>query len=94
MKRFLVTLLIALSLICFSGCGLMVDSSSIANAVSKQGYSDVRVHSKGVFFVSWRGCSKSDDAVFKVTAKNALNKQVNLIVCAGWPFKGVTIRTK
>ena len=94
MRKLLATLIITLSLVCFSGCGVMVDSSKVASAVAKQGYSNVEVHSKGIFFVSWRGCSGSDDAVFKATATNALGKQVDLIICAGWPFKGVTIRSK
>jgi hypothetical protein len=48
---------------------------------------------KNIFFVNWKGCSRGDDAQFDVKATNALDVDVDLVVCAGWPFKGVTIRS-
>jgi len=76
------------------GCGACIDDGDVKGAVSKQGYKDVVIKDKHIVAVSWRGCSDSDEAAYKVTATNANGQRVDLIVCAGWPFKGVTIRTK
>ena len=77
------------------GCrGTMVSSPNAIRAVESQGYSDVRILSSHIFFVSWRGWSGSDAAAYKMAAKNPLGKQITLIACVGWPFKGATIRTE
>ena len=77
-----------------SGCGTFVSNENVTTAVTKQGYKDVEVKSKHIFFVNWRGCGKDDDAAFKMSAINSIGQKVDLIACAGWPFKGVTVRTK
>ena len=77
-----------------SGCGVLCDDTKVAKAVEKQGYSDVNLYNKSVVFRSWSGCSASDDASWDGTATNPAGVKVNIIVCAGWPFKGVTVRTK
>ena len=76
-----------------TGCGAFVNSEHVANAVEKQGYRNVRIVSKHIFFVTWRGCGADDKAAFKATAMNATGQQVDLTVCSGWLFKGVTVRT-
>ena len=73
--------------------GSYVSDEKIVTAVENQGFSDVKILDKDVTFVSWRGCSKGDDAAFQVEATNSLGKRVPLTACAGWPFKGVTIRS-
>jgi len=75
-------------------CGTCVSKESTVNAVEKQGYSNIEVLDKNVFFVSWRGCSGSDDAMFTMKATNSVGKDVEIMACAGWPFKGVTVRTE
>lgn len=75
-------------------CGACIDDDKVKVAVEKQGYTDVKLRDKSIVFYNWAGCSDSDDAAYKARAKNAQGKQVDLIVCAGWPFKGVTVRTK
>lgn len=77
-----------------AGCGTFVASDDVARAVEKQGYRNVEIVSKHIFFVAWRGCGTDDDAAFNATGTNAVGEQVDLIVCAGWPFKGVTVRTR
>jgi hypothetical protein len=78
-----------------SGCrGVLVNNANTIKAVGDQGYSQVRVISSHIFFVSWRGCGRSDSAAYSMRAKNSLGREVNLIACAGWPFKGVTVRTE
>lgn len=89
-----VTLLIIIGIALFGECcGVLVDNSEAVNALSNQGFSDIKITDKSVMFMSWRGCSESDAAKFDATAKNALGKQVNVYVCVGWPFKGATIRS-
>ena len=73
--------------------GPYVSDEKIMTAVANQGYTDVKILDKDVTFISWRGCGKDDDAAFQVEATNALGKRVPLTACAGWPFKGVTIRS-
>ena len=92
MKRILFVLLAATVL--SSGCGLMVSDFNTVNAVEKQGYSDVHVLHIHPFFADYFGCSKGDRAAYKMSATNALGRKVNLTACAGWPFKGVTVRTE
>ena len=92
MKRILFVLLAATVL--SSGCGLMVSDFNTVEAVEKQGYSDVHILKIHPFFASFFGCSNGDVAAYKMSAMNALGRKVNLVACAGWPFKGVTIRTE
>lgn len=86
------SLLLALTL---SGCGSCVDDNSVKRAVEKQGYSEVKIKDKHIFMVGYHGCdSNSDAAAYEMKAVNAKGDRVALVVCAGWPFKGVTIRTR
>ena len=70
------------------------EGASPVEAVAKQGYSDVRILHIHPFFADYFGCSKGDRAAYKMSATNALGRKVNLTACAGWPFKGVTVRTE
>lgn len=93
MKKLMV-LVVFLSL-GFAGCsGACVDDGEVKSAVEKQGYSNVVIKEKFIVTHSYRGCSDSDDAAYKMQADNPKGDRVDIIVCAGWPFKGVTIRTK
>lgn len=83
---------IVLSLL-VTACGALVDTDRVARAVEKQGYRNVKIVNKHIFFVTWRGCGKDDDVAFKAMAVNAAGQQVDITVCAGWLFKGVTVRT-
>ena len=80
--------------LCIASCGVLVDKEDVILAVAKQGYSDVKIMSSSYVMVETAGCSSSDSAAFEVSALNPLGKRVKLIACAGWPFKGVTIRTR
>ena len=82
------------SILFLSSCGYLVDDTNTINAVQKQGYSNVKIEDKSVWFNKWRGCSEEDKATYDITATNALGKPARLIACVGWPFKGVTIRTE
>jgi hypothetical protein len=93
MKRKVCALLLGLVFLFTSACGYWVSEDRIVRAVEKQGYKNVQVLDKNIFFVNWKGCSRGDDAQFDVKATNALDVDVDLVVCAGWPFKGVTIRS-
>lgn len=96
-KISLITVALTLALLLITllpGCGACVDDGKVRKAVEKQGYSDVKIKDKSVTAIGWRGCSDSDSAAYKMRAKNPKGQEVDIIVCAGWPFKGVTIRTK
>ena len=86
--------LFLLMLVILIGCGVFVSDDSIKVAVGKQGYRNVEIVSKHIIFVNWQGCGKDDEAAFEIKATNSFGAQVDLIACAGWPFKGVTVRTK
>ncbi len=86
----LVVAIIGLSI----GRGIFVDESVAARALENQGFSEVNIVEKHWFFVGFRGCDSGDAAQFVVRCKNPANKEVEVFVCSGWPFKGSTIRTK
>ena len=92
--KFVVILLVVLGGWVLQGCGACVDDANVKKAVEKQGYSEVRLTDKSIFFITFRGCSKEDSAKYSARAKNPKGKEVDLIICAGWPFKGVTVRTE
>ena len=94
MKKIMVLFVVILLITSVCGCGAFVSKEKVAKAVEKQGYREVNVTSKHIFFVDWRGCSDSDDAMFNANTINSLDKRVDITICAGWPFKGVTVRTK
>jgi len=74
--------------------GCMVDDSSAVSALEKQGFSEIKIESKAIFLVGFRGCSSHDAAKFEASAKNPAGRHVSdIYVCVGWPFKGATIRT-
>ncbi len=76
-----------------TGCGFMADEDQAVRAVTNLGFTDVKVESRMVFFLDWRGCGKSDDAGFRVSATNPKGQRVSMLVCVGWPFKGATVRS-
>lgn len=90
----LVIALIVVGLIVLGeSCGAFVSESTAVNALSNQGFSDIKITNKSIYFITWGGCAESDAAKFDATAKNPLGKEVKLFVCVGWPSKGATIRS-
>ena len=85
---------IVILVLMLAGCGTLIDDENVKKAVEKQGYSSVEILEKNIFFVDWRGCGDDDDAHFSMLATNARGNRVTISACAGWPFKGVTVRTK
>lgn len=90
MKRIMAVIM----LMAMAGCGFLADEDQAIRAATNLGFTEVKVESRAVAFLKWRGCSKSDDAGFTVTGKNPHGQRVTLLVCVGWPFKGATIRTR
>lgn len=80
----------------FLGCLFLpmtyVDTNTARNAAETAGYTDVKVKDTHYFFVGFYGCSSGDAAAFDVRAKNPQGKDVSILVCSGWPFKGSTVR--
>jgi hypothetical protein len=92
MKRLMVVVVLMI-LVSVIGCGFMSDEDQAIRAATNLGFTEVKVESRVVFFLRWRGCSESDDAGFTVIGKNPRGQRVKLLVCVGWPFKGATIRS-
>lgn len=77
--------------------GVFVSTDKAMQAAEVQLATDnLELSRKHIMFVHWRGCDKNDVAMFRVLPyTNAQGKTVdNAIVCAGWPFKGITVRFK
>ena len=84
--------ILLVSVLFIFGCGAFVNDQRIISGLEDRGYSDVKILDKSIFWLGYRGCSKSDAAYYEVEVKNPVGKVVKLEVCAGWPFKGVTVR--
>lgn len=94
MRNKIRVLLMTVLLLILTGCGVFMSRENVVKAVEKQGYTNVQILEKHIFFVDWHGCGSDDDAIFNATATNPTGKQVDILICAGWPFKAVTVRTK
>ena len=73
---------------------LFVKPTVAVRALETQGFSEVRVIDKNWFLVRYRGCARGDNVRFVAKAKNPAGKEVEVLVCVGWPFKGATVRTR
>jgi prepilin-type N-terminal cleavage/methylation domain-containing protein len=73
--------------------GFLVDNSIAVRALEKQGFQQVEITDRSIFFVRFQGCGGSDAVKFSATALNPIGKKVEVFVCVSWPFKGATIRT-
>ncbi len=74
------------------GGGIFVEPAKAVRALENQGFTEINIREKQVYFIGWRGCDQTDSARFVGTAKNPVGKVVPVSVCAG-VFKGATIRT-
>ncbi len=77
-----------------AGCGYLVDDADVLRTLEAHGFSDVRVTSRHEIAPEFFGCGKDDAAAFEAEATNASGRRVGVVVCAGWPFKGATVRVK
>lgn len=93
MSSFIVTVFFIL-LVVFSECrGVFITNDDVAvRALENQGFTNIRVVDGEWFFVGLRGCG-SDAKKITARAVNLLQKEVNIFVCVGWPFKGATVRS-
>ena len=74
--------------------GSFVKEDVAVRSLEIQGYSNIQITSKDWLAPSLRGCGRGDAVRFVAEATNPVGKMVEVYVCAGWPFKGATIRTK
>ncbi len=73
--------------------GMFVPESRAIRALETQGYSQVEITHKAVYFIGWRGGDKCDKVRFTAKAINPIGKEVTVYVFSGWLLKGCTIRT-
>jgi hypothetical protein len=76
------------------GCGYFVGEGEAVRALEAHGFSGVRVTARHEMAPELFGCGRDDAAAFDATATNPAGRQVEAVVCVGWPFKGATVRTK
>lgn len=69
------------------GLSACSDSSTAKEALTKAGYSNIKIQGH-----SWFACSDDDFYSTKFTATNPVRKQVSGTVCNGLLFKNATIR--
>lgn len=85
-------LLAALSaLIIFGAVAACAGPDDAASAMSRAGFSDVRITNTTYVAVEWEGCSKGDNAAFTASGINANRVRVTATVCCG-TLKKCTIR--
>lgn len=83
-------------LLVFGSCfrGVLVSDQVAYDALSVQGYTEVRITERHWFAPWFFGCDRKDAVGFEVSAVNPRNQRVTLTVCSGFLFKGATIRSK
>lgn len=74
--------------------GFFVEENVAVKSLEQAGYEDVKVINRAVFFLSFRGGSRSDSVRFTCSAKNPAGQEVETYVFAGWLFKAPTPRAK
>lgn len=90
----ILVLIIALVAVAAFSRGFIVDENVAVRALETQGFSNIEITGKNWVVPFLVGCDKNDAVRFTARAKNSLGKTVDVMVCAGWPFKGATVRTK
>lgn len=75
-----------------AGCGSLASQGSVESLLQNQGFTNIEVTKREVWFVDLKGCGKDDVALFTAKATNPIGTPVTVEVCEGWPFKGATIR--
>jgi hypothetical protein len=73
--------------------GAFVEDDRVISGVQSHGFAQPVILSKSIGLVHLEGCSTDDSALYRVSAINPRGATVQLLVCAGYPFKGVTVRT-
>lgn len=76
--------------------GVFTSTTKAQHIAQTQLSPQAEVAGKTIFFVGMRGCDRYDSAMFRVKPYTGVNGQIvdNAIICAGWPFKGYTVRFK
>lgn len=74
--------------------GSFVSTESAQKLAHAQLSPDATIGEKTVWFVGFKGCENGEVARFKVLPYIGKDGSLvdNAIICAGWPFKGMTIR--
>jgi len=97
MERFfrITIVVLVLAILSFSFIrGVFTNENEAIRALEIQGYSNITILDKDFFFVGVRGCSSHDAAKYTAKVTNPLNKEVEVFVCVGFPFKGSTVRSE
>jgi len=72
--------------------GMMTDDSKATHVLTQLGFTEVQIVSKDVWYVfPFKGCNKGDQALYKVSGKDATGQVRTVDVCAGL-LNGGTMR--
>ena len=74
---------IALATIGMVPVGAFVPESRAIRALETQGYSNIEITKKAVFFIGWRGGDSKDKVRFTAKATNPVGKEVKVYVFSG-----------
>lgn len=92
MKNFTFSMVVVVLFVAAQFRGALVSNDVGVQALTNQGYTNIQVTDNAFFLVGLRGCGNADAARITATATNSQGKEVTMYVCAGWPFKGATLR--
>ncbi len=93
MKKFIYVVLVLLAAFFGIFSGTFVNENVAKKTLETQGFSDIKIVDKDIFFVGLKGGAQDDVVKFTAMAKNPIGRTVQVFVFSGWPFKGATIRS-
>lgn len=71
--------------------GAMTSDHKAFGALEQVGYTNVELIDKEVYFIGFKGCGKSNSALFTMRGTDPIGKDRTVVVCAG-VLKGGTLR--
>lgn len=87
---------LAVGSVLYTKPGLLISKEDAVQAVTKHGYTDVRVHSKSIYGIGnalLGNCTDGDHAEFAITAVNTQQQSIEITACANF-WRGFTIKIK
>jgi len=90
---FLIWMFVLFVFLMIASLGRFVDEDVAIRALRNQGFNDIQIVGKHIWFVQFQGCGVGDAAKFDIEAVNPRGYPVQVYVCAGFWVKGATIRS-
>jgi hypothetical protein len=87
-----ILVLLTITLVFTRGC--VAPEEPAKKVLETQGFSEIEIIDHDWFMVAVRGCGGHDSAKFEATAVNPAGNEVEVAVCATWPFGGYVVRQR